>query len=169
MRGGALFIVLQGRFRAWCQLQAGRAVVLNFHAKGELQRMTSGAGRPAGLGVTLIPHRLLVDAPNSLLKSVTVAWLQRRQLGAGRPHQDRSAWLWLASAVRCSVMLVTCCTFVLKSVWVLVEWFVTDCGPKWTWYTPFGLNGLFVSSTWSFLDIVLRTISEELHGGIAQR
>ena len=43
VRGGALFIVLQGRFRAWRRLQAGKAVVLNFHAKGELQRMTSEA------------------------------------------------------------------------------------------------------------------------------
>ena len=46
VRGGALFIVLQGRFRAWRRLQAGKAIVLNFHAKGGLQRMTSGAGQP---------------------------------------------------------------------------------------------------------------------------
>ena len=46
VRGRALFIVLHGQFRAWRRLQAGKTVVLNFHAKGELQRMTSGAGRP---------------------------------------------------------------------------------------------------------------------------
>ena len=43
---GALFILLQGRYKAWRQLQAGKAVVLNFHAKGEHQTLTSGAGRP---------------------------------------------------------------------------------------------------------------------------
>ena len=46
VRGGALFIVLQGWFREWRRLQAGKVVVLNFHAMGELQRMTGGAGRP---------------------------------------------------------------------------------------------------------------------------
>ena len=70
-RGGALFILLQGRYEAWRQLHAGKTVVLNFHAKGEHQRPTSGAG----LGLPPISHRLLVDAPDSLLKSAVVAWL----------------------------------------------------------------------------------------------
>jgi len=46
VRGGALFIVLQGWFRAWHRLQAGKAVVFNFHAKGKLQRVIGGAGQP---------------------------------------------------------------------------------------------------------------------------
>ena len=69
VRGGALFIVLQGWLRSWCQLQAGKAVVLNFHTKGELQRMTSEAvsvflpsDSPRG-----IPRRVVVsrDLPRS--------------------------------------------------------------------------------------------------------
>ena len=51
--GGALFILLQNRYEAWRQLYAGKTVMLNFHAKGEHQRPTSGAGRPA-LGANLI-------------------------------------------------------------------------------------------------------------------
>ena len=46
----------------------------------------------------------------------------------------------LSSAVRCSIMLITCCTFVLKSVWVLIDRLVTESGPNWTWCTTFGLN-----------------------------
>ena len=46
VRGGALFIVLQGWYEAWRQLQAGKTVVLNFHAKGDHQRLTGGAGLP---------------------------------------------------------------------------------------------------------------------------
>ena len=41
----ALFILLQGRYWAWRQLHAGKTVMLDFHAKGEHQRLTSGAGR----------------------------------------------------------------------------------------------------------------------------
>ena len=79
--------------------------------------------------MALIPHRLLMDAPDNLLKSMAVAWLQRRQLGAGRPYLGRPAWLWLASAAHCSVMLTTSCTFVLKLVWVLTDRLVTESGP----------------------------------------
>ena len=58
VRGGALFIVLQGRYEAWSQLQVGKTVVLNFHAKGENQRLTGGAGQP------LIGRpRIAVDLP----------------------------------------------------------------------------------------------------------
>ena len=46
VRGGAPFIVPQGRYEAWRQLHAGKVVVLNFHTKGEHQKMTCGAGRP---------------------------------------------------------------------------------------------------------------------------
>ena len=81
VRGRALFIVLQDRYEVWRQLQICKTVALNFHAKGEHQRPTSGAG----LGLPPISHRLLVDALDSLLKSAVVAWLQRRQLEAGRP------------------------------------------------------------------------------------
>ena len=38
--------MLQGWFRGWHLLQAGKAVELNFHTKGELQRMKGGAGQP---------------------------------------------------------------------------------------------------------------------------
>ena len=55
VRGGALFIVLQGRYQAWRQLQAGKTVVLNFHAKGgapEVDRWGRPASpRPACLGI----------------------------------------------------------------------------------------------------------------------
>ena len=46
VRGGALFIVLQVRYEAWRQLQAGKTIVFNFHTKGEHQRLTGGAGQP---------------------------------------------------------------------------------------------------------------------------
>ena len=92
----------------------------------------------------LISHRLLMDAPDSILKLVLVAWLQRRQLEAGRPHLGRSAWLWFILTVHCSAMLVTCCTFVLKSVWVSIDHLVTESGPNWTWCMPFGLNLLYL-------------------------
>ena len=36
VRGGALFIVLQVRYEAWRQLQAGKTIVFNFHTKGVL-------------------------------------------------------------------------------------------------------------------------------------
>ena len=58
LRGGALFIEFQGWYEAWRQLQAGKTVVLNFHAKGENQRLTGGAGQP------LIGRpRIAVDLP----------------------------------------------------------------------------------------------------------
>jgi len=57
VRGGALFIVLQGRYRAWRQLQAGKTVVLSFHAKGEHQRlMKSGPGRPPLCRPACLPY-----------------------------------------------------------------------------------------------------------------
>ena len=43
---GALFILLYGRYWAERRLHAGKFVVLVFHAKGELQRLPGGAGRP---------------------------------------------------------------------------------------------------------------------------
>ena len=43
---GALFILLRGRYWAERQLHAGKMVTLVFHAKMELQRPPSGAGRP---------------------------------------------------------------------------------------------------------------------------
>ena len=46
VRGGAPFIVPQGRYEAWRQLHAGKTVVLNFHTKGEHQRLIGGAGQP---------------------------------------------------------------------------------------------------------------------------
>ena len=46
VRGGALFIVLQGRYEAWRQLQAGKVGVLVFHAKPKLGTLQSGAARP---------------------------------------------------------------------------------------------------------------------------
>ena len=66
VRGGTLFIVLQGRFRAWRQLQAGKVVVLIFHAKGELQRMTSEAGQ----GIVPSSTDLPLDGFDSLLELV---------------------------------------------------------------------------------------------------
>ena len=50
-------------------------------AKTELEMLQSGAGRPlpgrAGLGFPPFATALLVDAPDLLLVSVWVAWLQR--------------------------------------------------------------------------------------------
>ena len=37
-------------------------------------------------------------------------------------------------------MLIRVCMFLLKSVWVLIDFLVTKSGPNWTWCTPFGLN-----------------------------
>ena len=96
--------------------------------------------RPAGLGMWPSGHHLCVDVPDHLLRSVAVAWLQRRQLEADRPHLGRLAWVWLVSGLLCSVTLVTSCTLFLKSVWVLTLWFVTGIGPNLTWFKPFGLD-----------------------------
>jgi len=63
--------------------------------------------RPAGLGLPWISHRLLVDAPDLLMKSVLVVWIQ---------HQW-STWLYLFSAVCCTDMSLNAWMFLLKSVW----------------------------------------------------
>ena len=72
VRGGALFIVLQGRYQAWRQLQAGKTVVLNFHAKGDHQRLTGGAGLPRSASLGIVPSGtdLPLDGLDSLLESV---------------------------------------------------------------------------------------------------
>ena len=57
VRGGAPFIVPQGRYEAWRQLHAGKTVMLDFHAKGEHQRLTSGAGRPGVASDLPLPSR----------------------------------------------------------------------------------------------------------------
>ena len=54
---------------------------------------------PAGLGMWPRGHRLCRDALDVLWKSVAVAWLQWRQLEAGRPLLGRPAWLWLVSGL----------------------------------------------------------------------
>ena len=100
----------------------------------------AGPPRAASLGLPPISHRLLVDAPDSLLKSEVVAWLQRKQLEACRPQLGQSAWLWLFSGLHCSVTLITSCTLFLKLVWVLTLWFVTANGPNLTWFKRFGLD-----------------------------
>ena len=43
---GVLFINTRGQYLAERQLYAVVAVVLNFHAKAELETLQSGAGRP---------------------------------------------------------------------------------------------------------------------------
>ena len=75
VRGGALFILLQVQYEAWRQLHAGKTVMLSFHAKGEYQRLTSGAGRPAsprpaGLGVLPRGHRPSDSGSDHFLQAV---------------------------------------------------------------------------------------------------
>ena len=60
--------------------------------------------------------------------------------------------------------------FLLKSVCVLVEWFVTECGPKWTWCTPFDLNWLCLCQALGLCLILcsgpsLRSCTMKLHRG----
>ena len=89
--------------------------------------------RPTGLGMWLRGHRLCRDALDVLWKSVAVAWLQRRQLEAGRP-----AWLWLGSGSCCTDLLFSRPTLLHKLNWALILRVVTGFDFNLTWFRPFG-------------------------------
>ena len=60
--------MLQGRYLGYRQLHAVVAVVLNFHAKSELETLQSGAGRPPLGRPASSGHRLFVDGLYCLLE-----------------------------------------------------------------------------------------------------
>ena len=108
--------------------------MLNFHTKGELQRLPGGAGRPP-LGQLAWGLRHLAPTFSGWLGStpgaggamLSIFHVLPRPAGltkAGRPGSSSS------SAHCCRVTLLQGLVMLLKSVRALVERFVTDCGPE---------------------------------------
>ena len=65
-------------------------------------------------------------------------WLIGRSVSL-RPAGGRPAWVWLLSALRFTDASINCCTFFLKTVWVLKLRLDTECGPNFPLLKPFGL------------------------------